>query len=124
VHPSLLSFETPGAARQFDYFLKLALLGYKYSTLFSVAQKDNGVLTRLQHLSNAYASGLEKDPAKARELRNTALDSEPAPLLGLKTEEEFWRLMAAAPSVLDDFPLTIQFLGWFRESAGGVAPVA
>ena len=112
----VLSFEDERAPRQFDYFLKLALLGYKHSGLLSMALKDPGVLERLQQMSNIYVGAMGGDPANARKTRNAAMDNEPAILLGLKTDEEFWQLMAAPPSLLNDFPLTKQLLGWFRRT--------
>ena len=74
------------------------------------------MLERLQRLSNTYAGAVGKDPANARKTRNAAVDNEPALLQGLKTDEEFWQLMAAPPSLLDDFALTKHLLGWFRQT--------
>jgi len=116
IDDSLISCAGVPAARRFDYFLKLALLQYKYSGLFSIAVRDPGVLNRLQQLSIGYEGEVGKDPAAARSNRNKSLDQEPALLWSLKTEEEFWLLMAESPSLLDDFPLTIQFLTWFRRT--------
>ncbi|MBC8029113.1 MAG: AAA family ATPase [Pyrinomonadaceae bacterium] len=116
IDESLISFAADGAVRQFDYFLKLALLAYKYSGLFSLALKDPGLLRRLQVLSNDYKNNVDKDPGAARVKRNLALDTEPTLLGGLKTEEEFWQLMASTPSVLDDFKLTTRLLSWFRQT--------
>jgi hypothetical protein len=117
IDEALLSSAAPDAPARFNYFLKLALLAYKYSGLFSLALKDPKLLQRLQRLSNQYSLGAKQDPAKARVERNEALANEPALLFGLKTEEEFWELMAASPSVLDDFKLTRQLLSWFRQTA-------
>ncbi len=114
---SLISLPDELIARRFDYFLKLALLQYKYSGLFSIAVRDPGVLNRLQQLSNTYADDVKNDPAQARVKRNTALDYEPALLLSLKTEEEFWQFLAEPPSLLDNFALTTEFLTWFRRTA-------
>lgn len=113
----LLSFDAQGAPLRFKYFLKLTLISYKYSGIFSLALKDPGLLQRLQVLSNQYRNAMKQDPAKARTARNEALVNEPALLLGLKTEEEFWQLMAESPSVMDDFDLTTQLLSWFRRTA-------
>lgn len=116
IDEALISFATDAAPARFNYFLKLALLAYKYSGLFSLALKDPSLLQRLQRLSNEYGGTVKQDPAKARSVRNEALANEPALLFGLKTEEEFWQLMAASPSVLDDFDLTTQLLSWFRQT--------
>ena len=66
VDECLISFASDGAPRRFDYFLKLTLLAYKYSGLFSLALKDPGVLGRLQRLTNEFAGLVDKDPATAR----------------------------------------------------------
>jgi hypothetical protein len=120
IDDALISFDTETAPQRFKYFLKLALLAYKYSGLFSLAIRDPKVLWRLQRLSNDYRNNVGEDPAKAQTVRNTALEGESALLLGLKTEEEFWQLMAAGPSVLDDFALTTQLLSWFRQTTAAV----
>ncbi|HWW86020.1 MAG TPA: P-loop NTPase fold protein [Vicinamibacterales bacterium] len=117
VEPCLLSFQSPGSARRFDYFLKLYLIGYRYSGVLALASKDPELLARIQRLSNEYVANQMGGPAKARAARNAALDNESSLLMGLKVEEEFWRLMREVPSFLDDFELTKRLLGWFRAPA-------
>lgn len=116
VEEALISFDVDAAPRRFDYFLKLALIAYKYSGIISLALKHPGVLGRLQELSYNYEKRRKEDSAAARKERNLALDSEPTLLLTLKTEEEFWQLMATEPILSNDPKLTALFLGWFRQS--------
>lgn len=116
IDEALVSFAADESPKRFSYFLKLALLSYKYSGLFSLALKDPALLRRLQVLSNTYWRDAKSDEAAARRARNEGLTNEPALLLGLRTEEEFWELMAEGPSVLDDFELTSGLLSWFRQT--------
>lgn len=122
IEGSLIAFDSDHAPQRFKYFLKLALLSYKYSGLFSLVLKDPEVLRRLQRLSAEFRNSAVSDPGKARSVRNQALDTESALMAGLKTEEEFWSLMATSPGFLEDESLTKQLLSWFRQVEPAAKP--
>lgn len=116
---------TNSEPRKFDVFLKLLLVAYRYSGVFSVALEDSRLLERLQTISNVYAQNALKDLEKARRDRAVQLANELPVVISLQNEEDFWYLMAEKPR-LNDYPdLLLELRNWFRykpiHSAGGEA---
>ena len=98
----------------FAVFLKLFLISYRYSGVFSAFLEDSGLVGRLQKIANAYYADLEKDQLEARNTRNTKLKSESASIRRLEFEEEFWVLMSLAPNLIDKPEQVKSLLSWFR----------
>lgn len=100
--------------RKFDYFLKLLLISYSHSGVFAIIMEEPGILSRLQRISNQYENAKAQKPVEARELRMTALLTELPIVQNLHNDEDFWRLIAKKPSMLDEPNLIKQLLSWFR----------
>jgi len=112
VHERIISNSQP---RNFDLFLKLHLIAYRYPGVIAFALDDPGLLERLQKVSNEYNHQVkDNNPVAAREKRKAALLDESPIISTLHGEEEFWRLMAEKPSMLDELDVLSQLLNWFR----------
>ena len=108
------SIVPPEDSPSFAFFLKLLLISYRNSGVFSAFLEDPELVKRLQKTANAYAAELKKDEAEARKIRRDLLESESAGIRGLAVQEEFWRLMSLPPNLLDERELVESFLHWFR----------
>jgi DNA polymerase III delta prime subunit len=107
--------------RQFDVFLKLLIIAYRYSGIFTLAVEDKELLRRLQEVSNKYGAAIKaKGLTAARTERNGALAEEPPLVLTLRDTEEFWRLLGpeVPPSLLENYQFVTGLLTWFRQSTG------
>ena len=105
---------TGSEPRKFDVFLKLLLIAYRYSGIFSTAVEDPHLLERLQKISNVFESKKGEDMEKARSARNLSLTHELLIVQELGQMEGFWRLIAEQPSLMLDWQLTEGLLNWFR----------
>ena len=104
-----------GDPREFELFLKLHLIAYRYSGVFSVILADAPLLYRLQELSINYQKDLEAGRgATAREARNRAVSSENPLTWSLTSAEDFWRIMAIAPAIPGDAGTVARVQHWFR----------
>ena len=112
VHEWLVTNSQP---RFFDFFLKLLLIAYRHSGVFTIVLEDPELLERLQRVSNSFEQ-LRKDdgPDTARKKRKDALSGELPIVQALQSDEEFWRLMAEKPSMLGDPSIIPQLRSWFR----------
>jgi hypothetical protein len=102
---------TNSQPRQFDVFLKLLIIAYRYSGAFAVAVEDPGLLKRLQRVSNTYRQTVVQNPAQedgAWQDRKNSLASELSVVATLQNEEAFWRLMGEAPRFTDHFELVLE----------------
>lgn len=105
----------PDNPRDFDLFLKLQLVAYRYSGVFSVLLSEPPLLHRLQDISLTYQQGLKTgDGISAREARNKSLVAENSIIWTLQTAEDFWRLMAINPPIPKDAQVVPRIQGWFR----------
>ncbi len=105
----------PADPRDFDLFLKLQLIGYRYSGVFSALLSDPPLLHRLQDVSASYQQGLKDgDGISARQTRNRLLSVENSAVWTLQTAEDFWRLMAINPPIPKDPQIASKIQGWFR----------
>ena len=112
VHGSLL---TGGDAKELNVFIKLLLISYRYSGVFSLVLDDPDLLKRLQVASNVYRNKVEAGEAGAgRTERNSALDEEAPLISALRHDEEFWTLMATPPNLSNSAELVRQLRNWFR----------
>jgi hypothetical protein len=102
-----------------DLFVKLMLISYRFSAIFSAAREDAALLVRLQTCHNRYL-GIE-NRQEGRNERETLLATELPLVRGLGAKEEFWRIMAIAPQLNDHEDTVKEMMNWFRyrKPAGG-----
>jgi hypothetical protein len=99
----------------FDFFLKLLLISYRYSSLFALLYEDVGLLERLQKICNSFETEKEENYKTARYQRNKAIQEEVAIVQQIKNDETFWKLMAEIPNLGDNFKAVKKLLKWFRK---------
>ena len=96
-----------------DLFLKLLLISYRYSGIFSMARENPDLLIGLQEISNIY-HGSGEDKQVARKARNESLDIELPLVAKLAGMEDFWTVMALPPQLNDNEKAMRNMLNWFR----------
>jgi hypothetical protein len=111
VDPCLLPGGDPDA---FHCFLKLLLIAYRHSGVFALALEDEGLLSRLQGVSNAHPPGVGAKAIEVRRDREQALKGELLLVQRLHESEEFWRLMREPPKFTDVKDLVVSLQNWFR----------
>jgi hypothetical protein len=97
-----------------NYFIKLLLISYRYSGLFSLALEDSTLFQRLQTISNTYQAQKDKSLTTARVERKEALLAENSLIANLQLEESFWQLMAEKPNFTQNPGILAQLQNWFR----------
>jgi hypothetical protein len=95
-----------------DLFLKLLLISYRYSGIFSMVRENPDLLIGLQKIANVYSGN--KDKQAARKARNDLLDKESPLMAKLAEKEDFWTVMALPPQLNDDEKAMGNMLNWFR----------
>ena len=114
VHPSLLKNGDP---KELNIFIKLLLLSYRYSEVFSRALDDPDLLGRLQSAGTLFVNKVQANQAEeGRKERNKLLDQESAFISALRHDEEFWGLMATPPNLFQAANTVTQLRNWFRSS--------
>jgi hypothetical protein len=114
VHASLLD---GGDSKELNVFIKLLLISYRYSGVFSLALDDEDLLGRLQQASNRYGTKVQDSKAEeGRTERNKALDEETPLISALRHDEEFWSLMATPPNLSGVAKTVARLRNWFRAS--------
>ena len=104
-----------GDPKELNVFIKLMLLSYRYSEVFSRALDDPGLLGRLQEASTLYRNKVQAQKAEeGRAERKKMLDQETPFISALSHDEEFWALMATAPSLTNAANTVNQLRNWFR----------
>jgi hypothetical protein len=101
--------------RHSDLFLKLLLISYRYSGIFSMARDDWTLLIWLQKIANVYEESADK--LAARKTRKEVLDVESPLVAKLAGKEDFWTVMALPPQLNDDEEAVRNMLNWFRYRA-------
>lgn len=100
--------------RDFDLFLKLQLISYRYSGVFSRIIQDDGMLARLQLISNEYQNTVKQNAVEARTNRASKIQNESRLVWPLSEEEDFWMLMSLDPPIPNDKTAVAQATRWFR----------
>jgi hypothetical protein len=114
VHKGLLENGDP---KELNIFIKLLLLSYRYSEVFSRALDDPDLLGRLQSASTLFRNKVQANQAEeGRKERNKMLEQETAFISGLRHDEEFWALMATPPNLFQAANTVTQLRNWFRSS--------
>jgi len=112
VHKDLLK---DGDPKELNIFIKLLLLSYRYSEVFSRALDDPDLLGRLQSASTLFRNKVQANQAEqGRNDRNKMLDQETSFISTLKHDEEFWALMATPPNLSNAANTVSQMRNWFR----------
>jgi hypothetical protein len=120
VHAALLD---GGDSKSLNVFIKLLIISYRYSGVFSLALDDEDLLGRLQEASNHYRAKVQDSKAEeGRVERNKKLDEETPLISALRNDEEFWALMATDPRLTDAVPTVAQLRNWFRAGVKAAGP--
>jgi hypothetical protein len=99
----------------FSLFLKVQLVAYRYSGVFSVVLSDPPLLRRLLDINAEYQRDVQAgDAIAARESRNNKVRTENPLISPLQTAEDFWRLMALDPPIPDEPQTVAKIQSWFR----------
>jgi hypothetical protein len=101
----------------FDVFLKLMLISYRYSGVFALANEDDGLLVKLQAITNWYknTSQDENKRNEARKGRDDRLSDELPLVSTMKHNEEFWELIAGGPDFTAHTDSLHDLQHWFRQ---------
>ena len=106
----------PQQDEDFDVFLKLLLISYRYSGIFAHANEDENLLTQLQSISNWYRNKAQDKNKKneARKGRDDRLSDELPMISTMKHNEEFWDLIASGPDFTTHANILQELQHWFR----------
>jgi hypothetical protein len=105
----------PQQNEDFDVFLKLMLISYRYSGVFAIANEDENLLTQLQSISNWYKNTSQgKNKAEARIARDQRLANELPMISSMRHNEEFWELIASGPDFTTHANTLQELQHWFR----------
>ncbi len=100
----------------FDVFLKMMLISYRYSGVFALANEDESLLMQLQAISNWYKN-VSQDKNKRREARqgrDERLSNELPMIATMNHNEEFWELIAVKPDLTTRAKTLQELQHWFR----------
>jgi KAP family P-loop domain len=97
-------------------FLKLLLISYRHTGLFSAARDNPDILASLQQISNAYKEErTNPDTAPdARKNRGEKVGKDWPTLKTLSDREDLWSLFELSPDLNDDPKLVANMVNWFR----------
>jgi DNA polymerase III delta prime subunit len=99
--------------KNLDLFLKLVLISYRYSGIFSMSRENPALLVRLQEISNLSESKGDESQDARRE-RQKELEKESTLVAWLAEKDDFWRAMALPPQLNNDPKMLDHMLNWFR----------